>query len=39
MNLGPYTLFDIVEQNEEASFQICVITFDIKEKVFLKMGK
>ena len=31
MNLGPYTLFDIVEQNEEASFQICVITFDIKE--------
>ena len=31
MNPGPYTLFDIVEQNEEASFQICVITFDIKE--------
>ena len=31
MNLGPYTLFDIVEQNEEASFQICVITLDIKE--------
>ena len=31
MNLGPYTLFDVVEQNEEASFQICVITLDIKE--------
>ena len=31
MNLGPYTLFDIVEQNEEAPFQICVITLDIKE--------
>jgi hypothetical protein len=31
MNLRPYALFDIVEQNEEASFQICVITLDIKE--------
>ena len=31
MNTGPHTLFDIVEQNEEAQFQICVITFDIKE--------
>ena len=31
MNLGPYTLFDIVEQNEEAPFQICFITLDIKE--------
>ena len=31
MNLGPYTLFDIVEINKEASFQICAITLDIKE--------
>ena len=31
MNPGPYTLFDIVEQNEETQFEICVINFDIKE--------
>ena len=31
MFLGPYRLFDIVEQNEEAQFEICVITLDIKE--------
>ena len=31
MNPGPHTLFDIVEQNGEAQFEFCVITFDIKE--------
>ena len=31
MFLGPYTLFDIVEQNEETQFKIRVINFDIKE--------
>jgi hypothetical protein len=31
MFLGSYRLFDIVEQNEEAQFEICVITLDIKE--------
>ena len=31
MNLGPYTLFDVVEQNKKAFFQICAITLDIKE--------
>ena len=31
MNLRPYALFDIVEQNEETQFEICVINFDIKE--------
>ena len=31
MFLGSYRLFDIVEQNEEAQFEICIITFDIKE--------
>tara|TARA_B100000949_G_scaffold220605_1_gene220683 strand:+ start:210 stop:833 length:624 start_codon:yes stop_codon:yes gene_type:complete len=31
MYLGEYTLFDILKQNGEEVFQICVITFDIKE--------
>ena len=31
MNLGPYRLFDIIEQNEESFFQICTIVFDIEE--------
>ena len=31
MNLGPYRLFDIIEQNEESFFQICTIVFDIKK--------
>jgi hypothetical protein len=31
MNLGPYTLFDIDEQNEETKFKIRVINFEIEE--------
>ena len=31
MFLGPYTLFDIVGQNEKAQFEISVISFEIKE--------
>ena len=31
MNLGPYTLFDIDEQNEETQFKIRVINFEIEE--------
>ena len=31
MNLGPYTLFDIDEQNEEPQFKIRVINFEIEE--------
>jgi len=31
MFLGPYTLFDIDEQNEETQFKIRIINFDIKE--------
>lgn len=31
MFLGPYTLFDIVEPNAEAQFEISVISFEIKE--------
>ena len=31
MNLGPYTLFDVVEQNKKAFSQIYAITLDIKE--------
>ena len=30
MNLGPYTLFEIVEQNEEISLKIWAIDLDIK---------
>ena len=30
MFLGPYTLFDIVGQNEETQFEISVISFEIK---------
>jgi hypothetical protein len=33
MFLGPYTLFDILEQNKEAQFEICVISFDLNEKL------
>jgi len=31
MNPGPHTLFDIVEQNGEAQFEISVISFEIRE--------
>jgi len=31
MFLGPYTLFDIVRQNEKAQFEISVISFEIRE--------
>ena len=31
MFLGPYTLYDIVGQNEKAQFEISVISFEIKE--------
>ena len=31
MFLGPYTLFDIVEQNKETKFKIRIISFEIEE--------
>ena len=31
MYLGPYTLFDIIEQNGESFFQNCTIVFDIEK--------
>ena len=31
MSIGQFTLFDIVTQKEGVSFQICVITLDVKE--------
>ena len=35
MFLGPYTLFDIVGQNEKHNLKFPVISFEIKEPIFI----